>query len=285
MHRKYLTVAVAALTLTVSGCNTTKDGSMFTKENIGTVVGTGAGLLVGSQLGSGSGRQVAMLVGSISGGLLGRYIGAELDERDRQAIEQQSAVVLEQNEDGQVTQWRSDHTDTTATITPVNTSEKTQESTIKTSSKLSSVEKITPINVPYQTTSGVNIRNSPSTKAERVGSLAEGTTFTAIGKTDNDWLVVSRQGVGVGYLYAPLATEFTNQQVAANKAVDLDSIKIEKDDSTMAGFDLDNVEVTNQTVAYTSKCRTLQYDIDSEGDSSSSEVEACQSADGSWELV
>ncbi|MDO9336714.1 MAG: SH3 domain-containing protein [Caulobacter sp.] len=50
-------------------------------------------------------------------------------------------------------------------------------------------------------TSTVNLRSGPSTSAGKVGQLTRGETFTAMAYAKRgDWVLVSRNGVGVGYV-------------------------------------------------------------------------------------
>ena len=52
-------------------------------------------------------------------------------------------------------------------------------------------------------TSTVNLRSGPSTGAGKVGQLARGETFTAMAYAKRgEWVLVSRNGVGVGYVNA-----------------------------------------------------------------------------------
>lgn len=293
MFRKTLITILVTSSLAVTGCNTTKNGNYLTKENIGTVVGTGAGVLVGSVFGNGSGRTAAMVIGALAGGLIGKNIGKSLDERDQKALAAQTQSVLDTTQDGQVTQWESEYSGATATITPMDTKTVVKQVDVKRSQHVEDAKNITMLNTPYETLKGSNIRSAPTTSSNIVGSLAQGTTFTAIGRTDDDWLVVGRKGVNVGYIYAPLTQPYVSktqpnvdQQIAEiDTATDLDTMVIAKDDTKNSGFDLDNMEITTQQIATKSQCRTLQYDIKTDSSSDVSQVEACQSPDGSWELV
>lgn len=50
-------------------------------------------------------------------------------------------------------------------------------------------------------TSTVNLRSGPSTSAGKVGQLTRGETFTAMAYAKRgEWVLVSRNGVGVGYV-------------------------------------------------------------------------------------
>jgi hypothetical protein len=55
----------------------------------------------------------------------------------------------------------------------------------------------------FITTSAVNLRSGPSTGAGKVGGLKRGETFTAMAYAKRgQWILISRNGVGVGYVNA-----------------------------------------------------------------------------------
>ena len=115
-RKKLTALAVAACVGITTGCANMPQSDAFNKENIGTVVGAAAGILLGSQIGKGGGRTAAMVIGALAGGMLGKSIGAGLDERDRQALAMQTQQVLDNAGDGQTMTWKSDHSGASATM-------------------------------------------------------------------------------------------------------------------------------------------------------------------------
>ncbi|KAB7628186.1 RT0821/Lpp0805 family surface protein [Alkalilimnicola sp. S0819] len=85
-----------------------------TREQTGTVVGAGAGAVIGEQVGEGT---AGTLVGAIAGGLLGRQIGQWMDERDRQEV----AQTLEYQPSGETTAWVNPDTGREFRVTPTET--------------------------------------------------------------------------------------------------------------------------------------------------------------------
>jgi len=282
--KKRVPILVLASAVTLSGCNTlSQQDSLLSKENIGTVLGTGVGLLVGSQIGDGNGRRLAMLAGALAGGMLGKHIGAGLDERDRLALAQETQQALLTAQDGEAQQWRSSHSGASATITPVSTQTQTQSAGLRRTAKVINVDKLALINAPYEVTKGVNIRRGPSTSYERIGSLAAGTSFTALGRTDNDWIAVGRKGVAVGYIYAPLTRPVTLTE--QDTATDLDTLVVSNSNPDQSGFDLDSMEIVTDQITASTQCRTVEYNIQASTGNESEQVELCQAADGAWELI
>jgi surface antigen len=276
-----------------SGCANLSQNEWVNKENIGTLVGAAAGVLVGSQIGSGSGRTAAMIAGALAGGYLGKTIGANLDERDRQALALQTQQALQHVQDGQSSQWVSSHSGASATITPVKSETVQRQVAVKRTPKVQPVANMTLINQPYEAIKSANVRNAPTTDADKVAGLPTGTTFTAIGRTDNDWIMVGRRGVTIGYVYAPLVRQVQPKPAAsssaalADTATDLDSLDVAsaaRQGIDLDAFDLDAAPVEQQITAQAT-CRTVNYDMTSNGQNQQQTVKACQAADGAWELI
>ncbi|MCO6740747.1 hypothetical protein KQH31_31695, partial [Streptomyces sp. CHA15] len=59
--RHRLAVLCLGGSLAVTGCSNMSQNEWLNQENVGTVVGAAAGILIGSQIGGGSGRTAAML--------------------------------------------------------------------------------------------------------------------------------------------------------------------------------------------------------------------------------
>ena len=293
-------LVLGACIASAAGCANMSQNEWLNQENIGTVAGAAAGILLGSQVGSGSGRTAAMLVGALAGGMLGKTIGAKLDDRDRQALAAQTQQVLESGKDGQVTTWTSAHSGATAQITPVSTKTESRQVAVKRTAQVQAVPNMKLLNSPYRAIKSANVRNAPDQGAEKVGGLAAGSTFTAIGRTDNDWIMVGRRGVSVGYVYAPLVELATERNApaqavaasnktaapvaqAAAEATDLDALDVVA--AKEQGFDLDSMNVVEEKVAAQTTCRTVNYNVTTKGSSEQQAIQACQAADGAWELI
>lgn len=277
-----------------AGCANLSENQWVNKENIGTLVGVTAGVLIGSQIGDGNGRTAAMIAGALAGGYLGKTIGAKLDDRDREALAQQTQQALQHVQDGQSSQWTSAHSGATATITPVKTETVQRQVAVKRSPKVQPVANMTLINQPYRAVKSANVRNAPNLNAEKVAGLPTNTTFTAIGRTDNDWIMVGRRGVTIGYVYAPLVEQVKARpaqtsvgSTVADAATDLDSLDLAT--ASSKGIDLDAIDLDavplEQQVTAQATCRTLNYDVTAQGSSEQQTVKACQAADGAWELI
>ncbi|KAB0606026.1 SH3 domain-containing protein [Castellaniella defragrans] len=272
--------AVLVASVFAAGCATDGSGGWGTKQSIGTAVGAVAGVLLGSQIGGGSGRTVAMIVGAFAGGALGNWIGSSLDAQDQEALAASTQRALAS---GQTETWTSDHSGASAVIRPVSSETKTQQATVKRSEKIVQVQNLAALNETWQAASSVNLRAAPTASATKVGGLASGQTFTALGRTSDNWIAVGRKGVTVGYVYGPLVKPVVVAK--ADQAVDLDGISVAQ--ARTQGFDLDTIEPARpvvEQVAVQTTCRTMQYDVTTAKGSESKTVNACQAPDGAWQI-
>ncbi|SFP91722.1 glycine zipper 2TM domain-containing protein [Pseudomonas borbori] len=264
-----------------AGCANMSQNEWMNKENIGTLAGAAAGVLIGSQVSSGSGRTAAMMVGALAGGMLGKSIGAKLDERDRQALALQTQQVLNNSLDGQASTWTFGHSGASAQITPVSTEIRSRTVAVKRTAQVQPVPNMQLLNKPYRALKSANVRSAPSTSAEKVGGLASGST-------DNNWIMVGRQGVSIGYVYAPLVAAVGSQTTASTAqpvapATDLDAMDVAS--AKEQGFDLDSLSLVEEQVTAQTTCRTVNYNMTSKGANDQQTVQACQAADGAWELI
>lgn len=273
MSKRILTIAiVAAVSLPLGSCQTSDGG--VSKQQIGTVLGTVAGGLIGSQFGKGTGQIVAVIAGSAIGGLVGSYVGEQLDAQDRKELEARSATALASVPDGQSVAWASNRTDARAQIVPSNTRTETRNMTFVRSAKIESPVSMRPLGKPYQANSASNVRSGPSTQNPIVDGLQASETFTAMGSVGGDqWIVVGKNGVAVGYVAASLVSPASQTTAPATlaKPVNLDDIQLQE------GY------VAEEMVAQT-ECRTLDYNVQSSKGSGSESFEACRKPDGSWEI-
>lgn len=277
--RKLAIVALAGA-LGLAGCATTDELGWGNKQTWGTVLGGVGGALLGSQIGGGSGRTLATIVGAFAGGALGNWIGGNLDANDQRAL---AASTQQSLESGKTVRWKSDHSGASAVIRPVSSKTVTQQAQIKRSPAIARADNLSVLNQSYQAIKSANVRAAPSTAAEKVGGLATGQSFTALGRTPDNWVAVGRKGVLVGYVHGPLVAPVT--QAKADQAADLDNITVTQADSQ--GFDLDAFEpaspVTEQ-VAVRTTCRTMRYEVRTAQGQESKTVDACQSVDGTWQI-
>ena len=106
---------ILVITTIFSACAQNQDNQ---KQTIGTLLGAGAGALLGSQIGEGKGQLAAVAIGALGGAFLGSELGKSLDDVDRLKAGKAQQAALENNPSGQITSWRNPDTGHSGTITP-----------------------------------------------------------------------------------------------------------------------------------------------------------------------
>ena len=114
---KRILAIILILGLVLTGCAP----SIGPKETGGTIIGAGAGALLGSQIGSGSGTIVAVAIGTLAGALIGQGVGQSLDRADQLMMERNAQYALESTRTNVATTWRNPDTGNYDSITPVET--------------------------------------------------------------------------------------------------------------------------------------------------------------------
>lgn len=88
------------------------------KQTLGTLLGAGAGAVVGSQIGSGKGQLAATAVGALLGAGLGNTVGKSLDAADQAAMGRSMNQGMESTPSGQTVAWRNPDSGHSGTYTP-----------------------------------------------------------------------------------------------------------------------------------------------------------------------
>lgn len=275
---------------TLSGCKSMG----VTKEDFGKFIGAVGGAVLGSKIGKGNGKIIATVLGATLGSYIGGKIGASLDKKDQEALHNKSLQMLNsaKTEDLKA-QWQSNHSQATATIQASAVTRKNANLGIVKLKQVAKVPYVKLIGKPYETLVSTNVRSGTSTKTPVVGGIAKGGTFNAVGITPNNWLLVSRNNITLGYVYAPLAVEHQARQAQQatpglrQKAFDLDSmadIETSINGIELDGFDLDSMDLVEETIVAETECRDLVINIENKNKQKKENFSACKAADGSWEL-
>lgn len=113
MNRLLSMAAAGALSISLVACE-----QSGTKQNIGTLLGAGAGAVAGSQVGSGKGQLAAVAVGTLLGAVAGSSIGKSLDNADQLAMQHTMNQSLERAPSGQRSDWRNPDSGHSGSYTP-----------------------------------------------------------------------------------------------------------------------------------------------------------------------
>lgn len=98
------TALAFAVAITMSGCITTDTG---TKQVGGTLLGAGAGGLVGAQFGKGTGKLAATGAGTLIGAMIGGAAGRSLDKADALYAGRAGYQALEYQPTGAEVPWQN----------------------------------------------------------------------------------------------------------------------------------------------------------------------------------
>lgn len=136
------------------------------KQEVGAVVGGLLGAVAGNQIAGKGDRGTGTAIGAVVGAGAGSLVGCKMQKSD--AAKEVGGV------------YKSGGYRYAQTVQ---------------AAPLVKVEK------KYVARSTLNLRAAASTRGERLGAVASGTTFQALGRTgDGKWILVGQDGVGVGYV-------------------------------------------------------------------------------------
>ena len=202
-------ITLALISVGLVGCA----NSGGPKEDVGAVLGTLAGALIGSQVGKGQGRTLATILGAIGGGLLGKQFGRYLDEEDRKKVAEATQISAESNS-AQV--YVSPKSGAKVTMTP------TGQSTYELGPEILVVRGVdtrVPLIADRQSLlvrGNTDILAGPITSAKPLKRLATGEPVDVLARVANSpFRLVAQNGVAIGYLEA--ANLITAEEVKTTK--------------------------------------------------------------------
>ncbi|VAW78077.1 hypothetical protein MNBD_GAMMA15-1112 [hydrothermal vent metagenome] len=257
-------IATAGLALTLMSCESVEG---LSKENLGTALGAVAGAVIGSKVG-GDNKTLAIALGAAGGAYLGKTIGRMLDERDQQRL---AASTLETLRTGEEQSWHNPETGVTAKTSVKESSTQHQQLQVRVlKDKVKEIPPMELVGEEYSTGKSVNVRGGPGTNYVVVDKLAAGERIHVVGKVvDKPWYMISRGGVGGGFVYSNLLT-----------AVPVEDWSIAETETPAPDSAVETV-----AVATTSDCRVVTQNITlKNGKSATEEVTACRGPNG-WEIV
>ena len=115
--KRYL--ACGAVILALGGC---VNDPYHQRQNSGATIGAVSGGVLGGLVGSAAGGTGSTIlgvgIGALAGGLIGGAIGRDLDQRDREYMDQRAQYALEQGVSGQQYDWRNPDNDHYGYVVP-----------------------------------------------------------------------------------------------------------------------------------------------------------------------
>lgn len=232
------------------------------KSPIAPIVG---GLVVGAIAANAfDSNVVGVVVGVGAGAFIAGTMQEKLNKPQKQKMTRStiSAVATGKNQ-----QWK-DKNGVTGSANVISTEEKAEPVMVNVDkSKVEQVPPLDFIGEAYELTSNSNIRGGPDTSYKKVGYLKSGTKVNVVGKVkDEPWYFVSKNGVGIGFLFAELA-----KPAAASV---IDEVPDPKKDQ----------EIFQEQVAETKLCRVIEQTVNlADGTTATEKITACKGANG-WEM-
>jgi len=161
------------------------------------------------------------------------------------------------------------------------------------------------IGEPYIAQKSSNLRAAPEVSSAVVGGLSTGESFKALGRvTDasykgSGWIAVGKAGGRlVGYVWEPLVKPDIQNDVVVGlvsaedikqhnetltkEPIDLDALGIDEEQG--AGANLDDL-FEEDTLVVSTECRDMNVSVKKGSETGDSELTACKSSNGSWEII
>ncbi len=251
-------MAVALASLLLLSCES------MTKQDMGTVIGGALGATVGALLIDDDLWFLGAAAGGALGGLIGNQIGKYLDERDKELLAQSTQEALHT---GKRQTFKNPESGVTGEVIIE------EEEQISGNAELpvlkDSVDEVPPLEFvgePFRARKTANVRGGPGTDYRVVGRVEGDRPVRVVGKVqDQNWFMISKGGVGSGYVYSPLLKRLHSSQPAQFQAEPAPPAE----------------EVETVDLAYTTKCRkVLQRVRAQDGTMHEDRMGACAGSDG-----
>jgi surface antigen len=297
MKQKYVSFSLAMM-MSVTACtmdevkesssNAWDSTTEFVKENA-TAVGAVAGAVVGYAVAGSDNRGLGVLAGALVGGLLANQLDKYLNPAERAELETYSLEQLNESQAASTNTWKSEHSDAVVDVSTSESEFKQKPVEIIKLQKVEVVPQLSLIGKTYITKQGMNVRYQPRIADNKAGSIKENTQFTAVGETDNGWILAAQNGISIGYIKNE--SRFIEPHEGDVVAMREEGIDLDKIDQTsvasaidLDGIDMDSVEIDKTEVVAKTECRTVSYDISAKGEQGDASFNACRGADGAWEI-
>jgi hypothetical protein len=246
------------------------------KQAGGAAIGGVVGGLLGSQVAKNE-RTLGSVIGAAAGAALGSYLGCRLQTADQQRAYAATQTALQS---GRNESWSNPQTGASGSVNVLNDSYGQNQSGQSSSSYAqpislaglrvaSNVQLQTRLETApstrYTATGAVNLRSGPSTSSAVVGKLRAGEQLDGIAKVEGqNWILVGRNGQGVGYVSQSLLRPVGGQTYASAGA---------------GGY-------AQSSASSQGLCRVIEQTINVPGTAPTVErYRACQGSDGQWNVA
>lgn len=266
IKRNAVAIAVIGSLLAPTALAQEDNGLGISNKNIGRILGGVGGALIGSQIGEGSGKLVAVAAGTIGGIFLGGEVAEYLTKSDQQGIAQTSERALDT---GQTQTWKNPDTGVTTTAevqqaayrpAPASSSDADNADSRRLAWRVPTMQLI---GADFEANTTSNLRGGPGTDYAVMDQLVSGERVHVVGKVvDADWYMISRNGIGRGFVHADLLNRVENARSDVRRA---------------------SSDAVEQNVR---ECSILNQRVETpDGRTETKTARACKRQDGTWEIV
>ena len=173
------------------------------KQEIGAAVGGVTGGLLGNRVAGGGNRTIGTVVGTAVGAAAGSALGCKLQRNDQAKAE---AALARAAETGQAQSWSNQSTGSSGS-TRVLTDQSRGLTGLALAPGVDPITDYQRIDGYYTAASRANLRSAPAMEGAILGQLGlNERVWVPASATSGDWLLVTRNGVGQGYVSSALLT-------------------------------------------------------------------------------
>ena len=173
------------------------------KQEIGATVGGVAGGFLGNRVAGGGKRTIGTVVGAAVGAAAGSTLGCKLQRNDQAKAE---AALARSAETGQAQSWSNPSTGSSGSTQIVTTPSRGLAG-LALAPGVEPIADYQRIDGYYTATTRANVRSAPGMDGVIMGQLTPNERlWVPASAASGDWLLVSRNGVGQGYVSSALLT-------------------------------------------------------------------------------
>ncbi len=176
------------------------------KQEGGALIGGAAGALLGRAV-SKDNKTLGTVLGAAAGAAAGAYIGCRMQSTDQALAQQATKRALD---NGRSETWSNSRTGASGRIDVVSSSYGPPISgdNLRFERGVDVLRSYDTVGGDYTARSAANLRSGPSTGGRVVGKLSAGDRVEVLGAVPaSNWLLVGRNGYGVGYVSASLLSK------------------------------------------------------------------------------
>ena len=214
------------------------------KQEIGAAIGGVAGGLLGNRIAGRGSRTLGTVIGGVIGAAGGSVLGCKLQRNDRQKAERalEDAVATNTSQS-----WKNPETGASGRVDVGQTASGAALSDLKFANGVEPASGYDKVGGAFVSTSAANIRSAPGTNAAVLGKLSAGqTVWVPASVSGTPWMLISRDGIGQGYVSSALLKRAATSTAAAG-------------------------------------CKSIRQTVSTPGAGSESEnLQACKDKDGLW---